>query len=138
MSEREPGAALRHARRAWRTALLAAVLAALTWATFLVTSSPLCSRRPRAGEAPRFESALADIPRDWKSLPIKIPVDMSRASVPQAVGIDLLQATRRSMAPVADVFVEFEWDVCTAGGSACSGTPPTLHDVRAGDLDWRG
>jgi hypothetical protein len=37
-----------------------------------------------------------------------------------------------------DMLVRYEWDRCTAGGSACAAAPHTLRRLRFGRLDERG
>jgi hypothetical protein len=112
---------------------------ALFLAVFVIAGSLVV--RVFGSRSPEHESVTVDspvdVPTDWATYPIAARArdeKFNRVDYQDGflVGIATLQGR------LGDVFVRYDETSCTAGGSACTGSPRTLTNLRVGDLDANG
>jgi hypothetical protein len=125
--------------RRWRIACAAGMLAAAIVVRFaFVTRTHVIDVRSNAVvEASTTEFATCSIPDAWAEYPIVAHLDLAHAES-SITGRGMFNDVHVTTAPLGDVFVRYEWDQCTAGGSSCAGVPHTLYHIRFGPLDDRG
>ena len=120
------------------------VYVALAVAASVLVGFVLAERTAKPVDAPvkaSFATAHRDvacaIPDDWAAYLVVARFDAPTAK--QVVASDgLFNEVRATIAPLGDVFVQFQSDACIWGGSACTGASRSLHHVRVGPLDEYG
>lgn len=131
-------------RRWWIASLVLAIVAALLLVLHVrrvaapsraVASSPSSPAITR----PDIETAIA-VPADWSTFPVVATLDRTRVDAADKKVIEdgLFGDVWVAKTALGETFVEYRWDQCTAGGSACAGSARSIHHVRVGQLDETG
>lgn len=123
-------------RRWWLSCSVSGV-AAVALVTFVADTMVPRSVRTRPASGPSYVDAACEVPQDWSTFLVVDHFDPARAT-PSTAKEGAFNELAATTAPVGDVFVRFQSDLCTWGGSACAGTAPTMHHVRVGPLDESG
>jgi len=130
-------------RRWWIASLVLGLVAALSLVLHVrrVAAPAASSPTPSAPAIarPDIEAAIA-IPADWSTFPVVATLDRTQvdAADKKVVEDGLFGDVWVAKAALGGTFVEYRWDQCMGGGSACAGSPPSLHHLRVGQLDEAG
>ncbi len=130
-------------RRWWIASFVLAIVAALLLVLHVrrvaappraVASSPSSPAITR----PDIEAAIA-VPADWSTFPVVATLGTRVDAADKKVIEDgLFGDVWVAKTALGETFVEYRWDQCMGGGSACAGSPPSLHHLRVGQLDEAG
>lgn len=125
--------------RRWRIACVAGALAATIVLRFVLgaRAQTIDAQTSAVPEPVSYKYVACTVPVAWATYPVVAHLDTARAT--SSVTEDgLFNDVHAATAPLGDVFARYEWDQCTAGGSACAGSSRSLHHVRLGPLDEHG
>lgn len=123
-------------RRFWLSCSASGV-AVIALVTFVAGTMVPRSVRTRLASGPSYVEAACEVPEDWSTFPVLDRFDAARAT-PSTAREGSFYQLAATTAPIGDVFLFFQSDVCPWGGSACADTPASMHHVRVGPLDESG
>src|SRR4051794_9300894 len=112
--------------RRWRLSCLAGAVASVVLVAFVAgTYAPKVVRTQPSDGPPHYDAA-CEVPGGWATFPVADHFDASRGQ-PSIAREGMFNELLATTAPLGDVFVRFQSDTCSWGGSACAGQAPTLH-----------